>query len=341
MRAVKDISEPAVPRDNERKIRSGRGEMAGGDPEYSLAIRALWLHYAGGLTQAAVAQKLGIPSVKAHRLIAKAVADGVLKVSIDADIVECFEMERRLCARYGLDFCEVAPDLGEAGLPIRALGTLGASFLRREIESGAHRVIGLGHGRTLAAAVQHLPRTAAPNQRFVSLLGGLTRNYAANPYDVMHRLAERTSAQAFVMPVPFFANSEADRRVLLDQRGVRDVFEMAEGATLKLAGIGTVDAQAQLVSSGMIEPDEIREIAAAKGVGELLGHFFDADGRLLETALSARTLSVTLPEARESRVVAIAGGAEKALAMAAILRGGRISGLITDEATAATVLAMS
>ena len=122
----------------------------------------------------------------------------------------------------------MAPDLGEDGLPLRALGLAGASFLRREIERGEHRVIGLGHGRTLAAAVQQLPRLDAEGVRFVSLLGGLTRNYAANPYDVMHRLAERTSAQAYVMPVPFFANSVEDREVLLEQRGVREVFEMAE-----------------------------------------------------------------------------------------------------------------
>ena len=55
--------------------------MALADPEASLAIRAVWLHYAGGLTQSAVAERLGIPSVKAHRLIARAVADGVVKVS--------------------------------------------------------------------------------------------------------------------------------------------------------------------------------------------------------------------------------------------------------------------
>ena len=64
------------------------------------------------------------------------------------------------------------------------------------------------------------------------------------------------------MPVPFFANSVEDREVLLEQRGVREVFEMAEAASLKLVGIGTVDPQAQLVSSGMIEPGEIDEIAA-------------------------------------------------------------------------------
>ena len=66
--------------------------------ESSLAIRAVWLHYAGGLTQAAVAERLGIPSVKAHRLIARAVAEGALKVTIDGDIVECLELEQRLAA---------------------------------------------------------------------------------------------------------------------------------------------------------------------------------------------------------------------------------------------------
>lgn len=34
------------------------------------------------------------------------------------------------CVPYGLGLCEVAPDLGEEGLPLRALGLAGASFLR-------------------------------------------------------------------------------------------------------------------------------------------------------------------------------------------------------------------
>lgn len=310
----------------------------GSDPEQSLAIRAVWLHYVGGLTQAAVAERLGIPSVKAHRLIARAVAEGVLKVSIDGDIVDCLELERALTARFGLRFAEVAPDLGESGLPLRALGAAGASYLRREIEHSGHRVIGLGHGRTLAAAVAQLPRTDVQGLRFVSLLGGLTRNYAANPYDVMHRLTERTTAPAFVMPVPFFANSAGDRRVLLAQRGVREVFEMAQNADLKLAGIGTVDRNAQLVSSGMIERNEIEEVAARGAVGELLGHFFDIEGRAVETTLSSRTLSVSLENGGNGRLVAIAGGAEKLSAITAILRSGHLSGLVTDEAVARAIL---
>ncbi|MFO1074694.1 MAG: sugar-binding transcriptional regulator [Geminicoccaceae bacterium] len=315
--------------------------MATRDPEASLAIRAVWLHYAGGLTQAAVAERLGIPSVKAHRLIARAVAEGVVKVSIDGDIVECLDLEAKLAQRFGLGHCEVAPDLGEDGLPLRTLGLAGAGYLKREIERGEHRVIGFGHGRTLAAVIRQLPRLDAKGVRFVSLLGGLTRNYAANPYDVMHRLAERTAAQAYVMPVPFFANSVEDREVLLEQRGVREVFAMAEGASLKYVGIGTADPGAQLVSSGMIEPGEIAEIAAGGGVGELLGHFFDDAGRLLATTLTARTLAASFGDPERQRLVAVAGGREKVAAIAAVLESRRLTGLITDERTARALLGES
>ena len=309
------------------------------DPEQSLAIRAAWLHYAGGLTQAAVAKRLGLPGVKAHRLIARAVAEGVVKVTIDGEIVECAMLEDQLCARYGLDHCEVAPDLGEDGMPLRALGLAGAGFLRREIERGEHRVIGLGHGRTLAAAVRQMPRFDARAVRFVAVLGGLTRNYAANPHDVMHTLAEKTGAQAFVMPVPFFANSEGDRAVLLSQPGVRDIFDLSNSATLTFVGMGTADAGAQLVASGMIEPREIAEINAGGGVGEMMGYFFDATGRVLDTTLSARTLSVDLNRGQGQRIVVIAGGAEKVAAIRAVLNSGRLSGLITDEATARALMA--
>ena len=308
------------------------------DADASLAVRAAWLHYAGGLTQSEVAKRLGVPSVKAHRLIARAVAEGVVKVTIDGDIVECVELETQLAARFGLQYCEVAPDLGEEGFEFRALGQAGAGFLRREIEGGNNKVIGLGHGRTLSSAVHHMARVSAKDLRFVSLLGGLTRNYAANPYDVMHRIAEKTGMQSHVMPVPFFANTREDRDVLLAQRGVKEVFDLANGADLKLVGLGTVDTDAQLVLSGMVEPKEIKEITAAGGVGEILGHFFDADGNILETMLTSRTLSASLPRTKGERLVALSGGLPKVEAIRAVLKSRCLHGLITDEKTARALL---
>lgn len=267
-------------------------------------------------------------------MIARANQNGAVKVTIDGDVAECVVLEAEIATRYGVDYCEVAPDLHEEGTPLRALGIAGAGFLRREIENSQGGLIGIGHGRTLAAAVADMPRIAAGNVRFVSLLGGLTRNYAANPHDVMHRLAEKTGAAAFVMPVPFFANTVEDREVLLAQRGVREVFDLAARADLMIVGVGTAEPDTQLVASQMIEAAEIREVRELGGLGEMLGHFFDHVGRPIETSLAARTLSPDLDGLKGRRIVAIAGGPEKIGAIRAVLMGGYLSGLITDERTA-------
>jgi DNA-binding transcriptional regulator LsrR (DeoR family) len=150
----------------------------------------------------------------------------------------------------------------------------------------------------------------------------------------MHRLTEKTGAAAFVMPIPFFANTVEDREVLLAQRGVGEIFELASRADPMIVGVGTTESNTQLVASQMIEAAEIGEVRALGGIGEVLGHFFDRAGRPVETSLSARTLSPGLDAMRGRRIVAIAGGGEKIEAIRAVLRSGFLRGLITDERTA-------
>lgn len=304
------------------------------DDANSLAVRAAWLHYAAGLTQGEVATRLGVSTIKAHRLITWANQNGAVKVSIDGPVAECMVLETGIAGRFGLDHCQVVPDLGEAGLPLRALGIAGAGFLQREIEALGDGVIGVGHGRTLAAAVAEMPRLDAGAVRFVSLMGGLTRNHAANPHDVMHRLAEKTGAQAYVVPVPFFANSADDRAVFLAQRGVGEVFELISRSDLMVVGIGTAEIDTQLVASRMIEVAEMAEAVSLGGVGEMLGHFFGRDGTPVRTPLTARTVSPGLEGLKGRRIVAVAGGANKVRAIRSVLLGGFLKGLITDERTA-------
>jgi len=308
------------------------------DDETSMATRAAWLHYAGGLTQAEVAKRLGLTSLKAHRLITKANQDGLVKVYIDGDVSECVELEARLSERYGLAYCEVVPEFDDDALPLHALGIAGGQFLKREIERGERKLIGVGHGRTLGACVECLPRTPAGETRFVALLGGLTRKFAANPHDVIHRLAERTGAEAYVMPVPMFANTVEDRAVLLGQKGVSDVFDLARSADLLLAGVGTTEQQASLVATGMVAREEMEEVRRGGGVGELLGHFFDDHGRPFETTLTQRSLALSRSDLEGRFVVAVAGGTVKVRATRAVLESRMLGGLITDERTARAIL---
>jgi DNA-binding transcriptional regulator LsrR (DeoR family) len=306
------------------------------DAESSIAARAAWLHYAAGLSQAQVAKKLGLNNLKAHRLISKANRDGLVKVYIDGDIGECIALETKLSERYGLAECHVAPDLEEPELPLKTLGIAGAHQIRLLLENKCTS-IGIGHGRTLASCVDHLP-VKPGNTHFVSLLGGLTRKYLASPHDVIHRLAERTAAEAYVMPLPFLANSIQDKNIMLSQRGIGEVFELARLTELKMVGIGSTESEASLVSTGMIESHELEEVKEAGGAGEILGHYFDDNGNAIATELTDRTLTLPLTDLRDTRIVAVAGGVDKIRAIKSVLESRLLSGLVTDERTACALL---
>ena len=46
-------------------------------------------------------------------------------------------------------------------------------------------------------------------------------------------------------------------------------------------------------------------------MGEILGHFFSIEGKLIENNISARTLSMSAADIARQKTVAFAGGARK------------------------------
>lgn len=302
-----------------------------------MAARAAWLHYAGGMTQSAIAERFGIPTTRAHRMIARAARDGLVRVFVDARVAGCVELEKRLADLFGLRRCTVAPDLAEgaATMPLRALGLAGAALLMELMDRGDAPLIGVGHGGTLAAAVAMLPSVDAQGARFVSLLGGLTRRFAANPYDVIHKLAEKTGAEAYLMPAPMFANSPADRALLCSQAALAEVMRLIDEASVCLLGIGAVDMAGSIARADVFDPETTLAGLRERGAcAEVLGQFLDADGRPMSTSYDGRVMAPALSALAGREVYAIAGGPTKARALDAALRSGAFSGLITDEATA-------
>lgn len=302
--------------------------------EFSLATRAAWLSYVGNLTQEEIAGRLGVSRIKVARLIGQAVRAGLVHVFVEGTAAECIALEETIAQRWKLEFCTVAPSVDDSPLPLKALAAAGGHWLHRVLEARRAALIGIGHGRTLGAVVANLPRLPRPGVRFVSLLGSLTRHAAANPFDVIHRLAEITGAESYFMPAPFFADSVEDKQVLMAQRGLESVLALARAAELVVVGIGEVGPEAHLRTIGMITAEEHAELAQAGAVGEVLGRFLDAKGRPVVAEINDRSVAVRLEELRGRQVVAIAGGRPKARAIAAVLESGLLTGLITDEATA-------
>ncbi len=329
------------------------GLSLGHEPDAALAVRAAWLYHMAGLTQEEVAGRLGIHRSRVVRLLADARERGLISVTIHHEQIRDLEIEDALARRFGLDFCLATPRMGldpglaeprliaaQGMIARRAVGSVAASFLAGKLVAGTAITVGVSWGRTLEQTAAHLTGVTNPRARFVSVMGSLTRNSASNPFEVVQALAARTGGEGHFLPVPFIADSVADRAVLLAQRSVAAPLAMAHAADLYLISVGELRETSFLRRQDMMTASELAEVRERGAVADSLGRLFGADGGQVDHPLSHRTLAVSFEQLRGRAVVLVAGGPEKADAIVALLASGVVRGLIVDGDTAALIAAM-
>ena len=70
-------------------------------------------------------------------------------------------------------------------------------------------------------------------------------------------------------------------------------------------------------------------------VGDILCHFIDKEGNLIDTEINSRLISTPLSTVKElENVIGVAAGDSKVTAIRAALKGSYLDALITDENTA-------
>jgi DNA-binding transcriptional regulator LsrR (DeoR family) len=201
-------------------------------------------------------------------------------------------------------------------------------------------VLALGTGRTLRTAVGQVERMERPQHKIVSLVGATTRDGRASAFDVVMRLADRIGAACYPVPTTVVTDTIEERAVLKGQRPWQLIRSLADGASVALVGIGTLDreVEAPLLRDGFITEAERDELIRLGAVGDITGWAFDVQGRQIEGGSNARLTAIPHRVPLKRLTIGVAGGGSKAPAIVAALRGRLVSGLITDEAAAGRIL---
>jgi DNA-binding transcriptional regulator LsrR (DeoR family) len=303
------------------------------------AARAGWLYYIAGKTQEEIALHLGVSRQSAQRLVSLAMSEGLVKVRLDHPIANCMELSERLKSAFALDFVEVVPSDETSTSTTIGVAEAASAEIEKWLRSPKPIIIAFGTGRTLKAAIDHLPKMDCPQHRIVSLTGNITPDGSAAYYNVIFNLADKVKARAFPMPLPVFATSQAERDLLHSQPMIATTLKLASKADIAFIGIGELGTDAPLFQDGFISEDELTALKKSGGVGEIVGWSFDRDGRFIEGGSNDRVASAPIPSREKSLVVAIAKGAKKLPGITGAIRRRIINGLITDEWTAEALLA--
>ncbi|MFN8518083.1 MAG: sugar-binding domain-containing protein [Chloroflexota bacterium] len=164
-----------------------------------------------------------------------------------------------------------------------------------------------------------------------------------DPGELARVLADRLGATCHPLYAPAFVASAEVRAVLLGESEISRTTDLFGAVTLAIVGIGELSGSrdgSALVRSELLSPEDVRRLRRSGALGDLLVHAFDARGRFIPDPLSDRAIAMTPEQPRRvPRVVAVAGGARKARAIAGALATGIVRMLITDGTAARELLA--
>lgn len=303
--------------------------------ENQLEVRAAWLYFMEGLTQAEIARRLGTTRLRINRLLVDARRNGLVSITLNSEIASCVELEQVLIRDFKLKAAVVVPTPeDEEQIPV-VLGRAAAGFVSHYLESHPIRGFGIGWGRTLREMVRHMRGSRYPDLCVNSMMGGLTRGLEINTFDIVSELARRLGSQCQYLAAPIYAGSPESRDTIMAQDVFRDAFRRIESNELAVLSIGDVTKRSMLVRYGLPEDVGIKELRAAGAVCDIIAQFIDARGRPIQHSLNRRAIAMPLRDlGRVPTVVFAAGGRHKVRAIASVLRAAFGSVLVCDEATA-------
>ncbi len=303
-----------------------------------LKVKAAYLYYVEGRTQEQVAQHLGISRIKALRLLAATREDGTVQISINSQAESMIRLQRALEKHLGLSEAIVVPAATQEEESIAAVvGHATGRYISEQISNGLS--VGVGWGATLQVCMRSLIWREVEGMTVISLLGGLTHATAHNPSAVAWRFAEFYNTELYQITAPVFVPDSRLAEALWKQDDLRRLYERARAVDIALLSVGDISNQASIFRRGILSSADARSLKEAGAVGDVLCHFVDAEGQVLDHPVNRRVMAVSPVDiSAVQKVIISSGGLRKVHAIRAGLAATNAKLLITDVAAAQALL---
>lgn len=242
------------------------------------------------------------------------------------------EVEEKLRQRFNLKQVNVvAGDSDTSDLTKSRLGIAGAAAIRKFVMKDD--VIAVTGGSTMAAVANWLsPGGQLKGNWFVPARGGLGESVELQANSIASAMAKKTGGQYRLLHVPDNLSEEAYQS-LIQEPNVKEILEVIKRVRIVVHGIGEAIVMAR---RRRVDEPTITKLRQDGAMAEAFGYYFDKAGKVVYRMSS---VGLRMEDIERSQVViAVAGGASKAEAIAAIMQFGHEDVLITDEAAAGKIL---
>ncbi|HEV7324603.1 MAG TPA: sugar-binding domain-containing protein, partial [Bosea sp. (in: a-proteobacteria)] len=165
-------------------------------------VRAAWLYYMEGLTQAEIADRLKMTRLRVNRLLVEARGSGLVNITINSRLESCVRLERALVDAFGLREAVVVPTPDDSAQVSAQIGRAAGDFVSRIIEERQSGVFGVGWGSTLRETIRHIRPGQFRELDVTSMMGGLTYGIELNTFEIASQFARLWQAQCHYLAAP-------------------------------------------------------------------------------------------------------------------------------------------
>ncbi|EPD29557.1 sugar-binding transcriptional regulator [Gleimia europaea] len=306
-----------------------------------LMVRAAELYYNDGYNQSQVADRLMLSRWQVGRLLEKARETGLVEIRIHHPASRRRDLESALRNKFG----DVHPIVVDTQATQAATLNLAARVAANHVAElrPAPSLIGLSWGRSVSAIANALPNNVFHKPVIVQLNGSaLSVELTVDAASIIATVAKRSvQPTTLLLPAPAIAGSQGLVDHFFADPHVQKTIELGEKADLAIYSLGALTPNSVLAQSGSISTHEQITLKQRGCVGDILGHYIDNKGAIVDLTLEARTISINLESLRDcDRALAIAIGSEKSEVTFGALHAGLCRTLITESAIAKRVLEM-
>lgn len=295
------------------------------------------MYFIEQMTQNEIADVLGVGRVSVVRMLAEARARNEVKIGIESELAETVCLERALERTFGLQRALIAPLSSPEADPIPAISARTGSYLSDAMRSGMR--VGVGWGRTLFSTLQFIGAKQLNDFQVISLLGGVGAARRYNPAEFAWRFAQIFQGEGYLIPTPAVVDSIETKIALVERCGLKDTFDMTNDLDAVLLSVGGIASATTFYRGGFLKEEDREALVRRGAVGDLLFHFYDREGVLVDHPVNQLVMSVDVDRLRKAPIrILTSGGEDKIDALLGAMSLIAPTIFITDENSARRML---
>jgi deoxyribonucleoside regulator len=315
--------------------------MPGVSERNELLAQVAHLYFDKNLNQKAIADRLGVSHSSISRLLAQAREQGIVEITIHYPLNTSPGLEKRLRDRFGLkEACILNTSKLEFNDRLNRLSLLAGKYIESVLQDGD--ILAVSWGNTILEVGQNFrPTRRFTNVQVVQLVGAFgSSQVEMDATNLVRVFAQAIGGTFYNLNAPMMVETVETQKALLQEPSIIQALNLASRASVALVGIGEIErALSTVYRINVLDPASIQVLHEQKAVGGICSQYYDIQGRPISDQVNRRVVGLDLRALqRIPRVIGIAIGENKALAILGALRGHLINTLITDDLTAGRVL---